>query len=126
MTPIQLRTRQEFEANPKAYVEKPTKGDPLGPVGAFLGAYCAGMNDRATPETVHDAMLNEPRDECDANPTIRWLLGSVRVWDLVTLNTRSGVPIGRIADHLRWHELRRPDVIRFLNQFAVPGRTARV
>ena len=121
MTPQKLRTRQEFEANPKAYVRKPVKGDPLGPVGAFLGAYCAGMRDRATSETVRDALLSEPHDACEANPTIRWLLGSVRVSDLITLNVRCGIPIGRIADHVRWHELRRSDVIKFLNQFAVPN-----
>lgn len=120
MTQLKLRTRQEFEANPKAYVEKPLKGDPVGPVGAFLGAYCAGMRNRATPETVHDALLEPPCDECEANQTIRWLLGSVQVSDLMTLNARCGIPIGRIADHVRWHELRRSDLIRFLNQFAVP------
>ena len=121
MTALILRTRRQFEANPQAYVEKPVKGDPLGPVGAFLGAYCAGMKDRASPESVRDALLTEPRDACEANPTIRWLFGSLRVSDLMTLNVRCGIPIGRLADHVRWHKLRRSDVIRFLNQFAVPS-----
>lgn len=56
MTPLKLRTRHEFEANPKACTQKPAQGDPLGPVGAFLGAYCAGMRNRATPNIIHDAL----------------------------------------------------------------------
>ena len=114
-----LRSQEAFKRNPKAYKTLPVEGDPLAPISVFLGAYCAGMNDRASPTAVHDALMNEPNAECEANATIRWMLGSMKINNLMTLVAHSGISFARLADHVRFHELIRTDLIPFLNQFAV-------
>ena len=118
---VQLHNRTAFENNPRAYRELPVEGDPLGPVGAYMGAYCAGMRDRASVSDVLETLRQEPTVECDVNPTIRWLLGSLPVFGAMTLVTRCGIPVGRVADHVRMHGIFRPKLINWLNQFASPS-----
>ena len=77
------------------------------------------MRDRASAESVRDAMLAEPNPECSANATIKWLLGSLRVHDAMGLFYEGRIPIGRIADHVRANQINRTDLITWLNQFAV-------
>ena len=50
---------------------------------------------------------------------IRWLLGSLRIPDLHTLAWRCGVPIIRLADHVRSQGVTNRHVIGWLNQFGV-------
>ena len=119
---VELRSREEFERNPNAFRSFPTIGNPLGSIGAFLGAYCAGMQDRATEEEVYVALLAEPTEKCEANATIRWLLGSLPISGMMELVSHCGISIGRIADHIRARHIHRIDLIRCLNQFAVPDR----
>lgn len=124
-----LRSREEFERNPRAYDDALVwDGDCLGVIHAFLGAYCAGLRDRAQGESVRDALLAEPNPSCHANQTIKWLLGSIRVPDVMGLSYEGGIPLGRIADHVRFNEITRPDLICFLNRFAirVPAGSGRV
>ena len=117
-----LRPKRAFEQNPFAYGDSFTRKnqDPLGVIGAYLGAFCAGMNNRASAETVRAALLAEPAHNNKANPTIAWLLGSLPVHDAMGLYYEGGIPLGRIADHVRAHGILRTDLIRWLNQFAQP------
>lgn len=108
-----IRSREEFERNPRAYDDAlGWDGDCLGVVHAFLGAYCAGLRDRATGEDVRAALLLEPDASCRANQTIKWLLGSIRVPDAMGLSYE-GVPLGRVADHVRFNEIERADFVNF-------------
>ena len=122
MTATELRSKEEFERNPRAYDDSLTvKCNQLGVIHAFLGAYCAGMRDRASADAVRDALLSEPNSECAANQTIEWMLGSLRVHDAMGLFYEGGIPLGRIAEHVRANNIHRRDLINWLNQFAVPS-----
>ena len=115
-----LRSQADFARNPRCYrTSRNAKGGDHV-VAGFLGAHCAGMFKKSSAEEVRSALLNEPNENCPANPTIRWLLGSLAIHEVQTLCYRGGVPLGRIADHVRWHDLQRPKLIHFLNQFANP------
>ena len=117
-----LRSKEDFERNPRAYDDSLTLiRNQLGVIHAFLGAYCAGMRDRASAKAVRDALLSEPNSDCAANQTIAWMLGSLRVHDAMGLFYEGGIPLGRIADHVRANNIQRKDLIRWLNQFAVPA-----
>ena len=120
-----LRSKEEFERNPRAYDDALTlNNNRLGVIHAFLGAYCAGMSDRASADTVRDALMFEPNSDCAANQTIEWMLGSLRVHDAIGLFYEGGIPLGRIADHVRANNIHRKDLIAWLNQFAVPSDIA--
>lgn len=122
MTISALRSREEFERNPRAYDDSLTLNrNQLGAIHAFLGAYCGGLPNRASAEAVRDALRSEPSSDCAANPTIEWMLGSLRVHDAMGLFYEGGIPLGRIADHVRANNIQRIDLIRWLNQFAVPS-----
>lgn len=125
MHSTELRSKEEFERNPRAYDDSLTlKRNQLGVIRVFLGAYCAGMRDRASAEAVRNALLSEPNSNCPANRTIEWMLGSLRVHDAMGLFYEGGIPLGRIADHVRANNVHRQDLIGWLNQFAVPDDVA--
>ena len=119
-----LKPEEAFRRNPSAYADTLTsRENPLGVIHAFLGAYCAGMHDRASAESVRAALLAAPISDCPANTTIRWLLGSLRVHDAMGLFYEGGIPLGCIADHVRANKVERTDLIEWLNQFAAPDET---
>ena len=70
-----LRQREEFERNPKAYLEFPSKSNAVGILETFIGAKCAGMRDRGSGEDILQALRNKPDIDASASATIRWLLG---------------------------------------------------
>ena len=116
---VTLCSREEFEMNPNAYRVFPVIANPIDPVAVFLGAHCAGMNQRSPPDAVYAALLATPDPTCAANRTVKWLFGSMKLSDAMTLVARCGISIGRIADHVHMNEVLRRDLIVFLNQFAV-------
>ncbi len=119
-----LRSQEAFRRNPRAYDDSLTsRNNPIGVIHAFLGAYCAGMHDRESAESVREALLAEPYAECTANTTIKWMLGSLRVHDAMGLFYEGGIPLGRIADHVRANKVERTDLIDWLNQFAISEET---
>ena len=113
-----LREREAFERNQKCYQILETSDNHLNFVEVMLKANCAGMRDRSSALNVREALRCEPAEGCDSNPTIRWLLGSIRIEHVMHLNAKCGIPLGRIAEHVRFHQLVRADLILFLNQFA--------
>ena len=116
---IKLKSREAFRRNPHAYDDAIALHPPrIGVVHAYLGAFCAGMRDRASAEEVRNALLAEPYSACAANPTVAWLLGSLPVHDAMGLSYEGGIPLGRIADHVRACHIKRTDLITWLNQFA--------
>ena len=84
-----------------------------------MGAYCAGMNHDSSPRDVLDALQAEPNLETPASKVIRWLLGSIKMHEVRMLNTRCGVPIFCLAEHVRAHDMKASSFIESLNQFAV-------
>ncbi|MCY4128854.1 MAG: hypothetical protein OXG15_06380 [Gammaproteobacteria bacterium] len=120
MTEI-LRPRLDFERNPKCYQSTQLAREPDQVIAGLLGAHCSGMSKHVPAVDVRAALLAEPTKDCEANEAIRWLLGSLDLVEVKTLFAQAGIPLGRIADHVRWHDMQRPDLIHFLNQFAIPG-----
>ena len=119
----ELRSKEAFLRNPRAYDNSLTlKKNSSGTIDAFLGAYCSGMSDRASAEDVREALIGEPNSNCPANPTIKWMLGSLRVHDAMGLFYEGGIPLGRIADHIRANNIARTDLINWINQFAAPSK----
>lgn len=116
-----LRTRLDFERNPKCYRSTPLAREPAQVVAGLLGAHCSGMSQHVPATEVRSALLAEPTKDCEANEVIRWLLGSLDLFEVKTLFAQAGIPLGRIADHVRWHDMQRSELIHFLNQFAIPG-----
>lgn len=114
-----LRSREAFTNNLKTNISYPSEYSAIGIVGAYLGAYCAGMNGRASDEDVLAALDAQPDERCAANATIRWLFGSLRVQKVANLVAWAGIPLGRIADHVRSIGVNNPHLINWLNQFAV-------
>jgi len=118
-----LRSRQAFLANLKIHGPLASTMDAEQVLAAYLGAYCAGMSGAATAKEVFSALSAEPNKHHRANATIRTLLGSIRVSEAMRLVTSWGVPMLTLAEHVRAPGLRRPDLIAWLNQFAVPEST---
>ncbi|MCY4040632.1 MAG: hypothetical protein OXF72_05175 [Gammaproteobacteria bacterium] len=114
-----LISAERFAANPKIQTapEMDAQADQL--MDAMVGRYCAGLRFRVRGQAVRHALCGPPVQDGQMATVIRWLLGSLRIPDLHTLAWRCGVPVIRLADHVRSQGVTNRHVIGWLNQFGV-------
>ena len=85
--------------------------------------HCAGRPGDLDGQDVLAAFRRPPDPDCDTCGAIGWLLESIRIPEVTKLAVRCGVAYEDLAAHLRAQVLQRPDLIRYLNQYAVPPAT---
>lgn len=69
------------------------------------------------------AFRRPPDPRCDTSGAIGWLLESIRIPEFTKLAVRCGVAYEDLAAHLRAQVRQRPDLVRYLNQYAIPDTT---
>ena len=116
---VYLRPHKSFVSNPKVLIAHKSDTNPEAIVATYINTYCAGMSERGTPESVLNELKGRPNIDSTAGKTVRWLLGSIKVREASSLITRCGVPIIKLVEHLKAHQLTRADLNKWLNQFAV-------
>ena len=99
-----------------------------GPDAAAIAAmiarkHCAGRPGDLDGHDILAAFRRPPDPECDAAGAIGWLLESIRIPEFTKLAVRCGVAYEDLAAHLRAQVRPRPDLIRYLNQYAIPAAT---
>lgn len=119
MKKVDLRSHKSFVSNPKVLISHQSDTNPEAIVATYINTYCAGMSERGTPESVLNELKGRPNIDSTAGKTVRWLLGSIKVREATSLITRCGVPIIKLVEHLKAHQLSRVDLNKWLNQFAV-------
>lgn len=117
---LELAPVAAFELNPRTSRSFPLHPDGMTMFDMLVRKQCAGMNGSAASEEVYAALRRTPNLEDPAAATIRWFLGSLSMANTGLLIGCCGIPLIRIAEHVRAHQLIRQDMIRFLNQFTGP------
>ena len=82
--------------------------------------HCAGRPGELDGHDVLAAFRRPPDPDCDTCGAIGWLLESIRIPEVTKLAVRCGVAYEDLAAHLRAQVQQRPDLIRYLNQYAIP------
>ncbi len=113
-----LRSRDAFLGNPNCLTNLPASPDAEFILDAYLKANCAGMRYESNAQQVLRALNAEPNLESGEYLVIRWLLGSIRTWEVRKLITLCGVSIFNLSEHVRAHGTKRTGLTAFLNQFA--------
>ena len=81
--------------------------------------HCAGRRGTVTGAGILAAIAAPPDPESDASGVVSWMLSSVRPHECAILFTCCGVTCEDLARHARARVQQRPEIVRFLNQFAV-------
>ncbi len=85
--------------------------------------HCAGRPGDLDGHDILAAFRRPPDPRCDTSGAIGWLLESIRIPEFTKLAVRCGVAYEDLAAHLRAQVRQRPDLVRYLNQYAIPDTT---
>ena len=116
---VELRGPDAFTRYTGRHGTPPPAPDGEGIAGLIARKHCAGRRGAVTGAGILAAIAARPDPESDASLAVSWMLSSIRPHECAILLTRCGVSSEDLARHVRAKVQQRPEIVRFLNQFAI-------
>ena len=116
---VELRGARAFAEYSRRHREPAPAPGGEAIAGRIARKHCAGQRGTVTGAGILAAIALPPDPESDASLAVSWMLSSIRPHECAILVTRCGVSCDDLARHLRARVQQRPEIVRFLNQFAI-------
>ena len=116
---VELRAPDAFARYTQRHGTPVPALDGEGIAGMIARKHCAGRRGAVTGAGILAAIAGRPDPESDASLAVSWMLSSIRPHECAILVARCGVSSEALARHVRARAQQRPEIARFLNQFAI-------
>ena len=122
-----LHSEEAFARYARALPSQPKHPDAESIARATMRRHCAGLRGARTLSgaEVLEALRAPPDTPGEAAAAVRWMLGSISVSECIRLVHRCGIAHEALARHVRARPRRRPALVRYLNQYAIPDSEPR-
>ena len=115
----ELKSAEAFARYSREYANQAPKENAQGIAHSITRRHCAGFAADATGRDTLGALRAGPELAGAEGRAILWMLQTVTIPECTKLVVRCGVRYEELARYVRTQRLRRPALVRYLNQFTV-------
>ena len=115
----ELKSAKAFARYSREYANETRSANAQGIAQAISRRHCAGFAAKATGQDMLEALRAGPERAGTNAQAVLWMLETVTIPECTKLVVRCGVQYEEIARYVRTQRVRRPGLVRYLNQFTV-------